>query len=392
MAALVGAAALILWLDRGTTYNVDQIRFFLASPTYDLHGLLEPQNGNLLLTTTLTYKILLGAFGTGFLPFRIIHLVPLAASATLLYVLMRRRVGPPTALAASLVLLVFGSDWGHIATPLGFTVLASITGGLASLLLLERDDQIGDAGSCAALIFSVASFSVGLAFLAGVAVSVLLRPDRWRRAWIFLIPLALYAVWFVWAHGSGASAPSHQGHLSNLLLQPGWAFDSLSAVLASLTGLDYPFDRPGRSRHYHSGSRPGTGGRRDPGPRLVPGSAWRPRADPSVGRDNHPPHLLGARRYHLERSSGSGEDPLHVSRRRDGPSSRDRGFQRQASFPSRTACPVRRHRASVATNLALLRDGAAWFRNEYSAPTRALFTSLDLASGRVNPHFIPPPR
>jgi hypothetical protein len=44
---------------------------------------------------------------------------------------------------------------------------------------------------------------------------------------------------------------------------------------------------------------------------------------------------------------------------------------------------------SLATNLALLRDGAAHFRNDYSSPARAQFAMLELARGRVDPGFDP---
>jgi hypothetical protein len=44
---------------------------------------------------------------------------------------------------------------------------------------------------------------------------------------------------------------------------------------------------------------------------------------------------------------------------------------------------------SLATNLALLREGAASFRNGYTPLTRADFAMLELARGHVNPSFDP---
>ena len=389
--ALLGSAVLILWLDRGTTYNVDQIRFFLSSPDFDLRGLLEPQNGNLLFTTTLAYKVLLSSFGTGFLPFRIIHVLVLTLAAALFYILMRRRIGPLAALGPTLVLLLFGSDWGHVGTALGFTVLSSIAAGLAALLLLERDDRLGDAGACAMLVIAVASFSVGLAFLAGGVVDVLLRRDRWKRAWIFLIPLALYAAWFVWARDKGVSSPSSQGQVSNFLLAPAWAFESLSAVLASLTGLNYSFGgpRPAPVSGYRSGLR--VGGDCNSRFRLVPDALPRP------GSETVWVAIAILLAYWTLGALTSSSLRVPEKTRYMYP-----GAVMVLLVASAAVGGIRFTRAGIlalfavtgmalATNLSLLRDGAAWFRTAYSAPTRALFTSFDLAKGTVAPNYLAPP-
>ncbi|MGH2961848.1 MAG: hypothetical protein ACRDL3_06615, partial [Solirubrobacterales bacterium] len=138
------------------------------------------------------------------------------------------------------VLLFFGSAGTYIVRPIGFTIIFSIAAGLAALLFLERGDGRGDRGGCVSLAVSIATFSTGLAFAVGVAVSVLVRPDRWRRAWIFAVPLALYAVWWVWAAGSAASSRG-QTKLSNLLLVPNYVADAAAAGFAALTGLGYDF-------------------------------------------------------------------------------------------------------------------------------------------------------
>jgi hypothetical protein len=78
-------------------------------------------------------------------------------------------------------------------------------------------------------------------------VLILLSADRWRRVWIFLIPALLYAAWFLWSRDSGASSESHIT-LSNLLLAPAWAFNSLATVGAALLGLDYNFLRDEANR------------------------------------------------------------------------------------------------------------------------------------------------
>ena len=89
--------------------------------------------------------------------------------------------GELPALAPALVLLFFGSSWQMIITGLGFNVVFSVAMGLGALLALERGDRIGDLLACGLLLVSVATLSIGLAFLVGVATSVLLGSDRRRR-------------------------------------------------------------------------------------------------------------------------------------------------------------------------------------------------------------------
>ena len=388
VAAMIGAAAVILWLDRGTTYNVDQIRFFLADPVRDLEALLEPQNGNLLLTTTLAYKVLLGSIGADFLPFRLIHVAVLLIATALLFALVKRRIGPVAALAPTLVLLFFGSDWGHVGTALGFTVLSSVAAGLGALLLLERGDRIGDAGACALLVVSVASFSTGLAFLIGVGISVLLAPDRWRRAWIWALPFALYLAWWLWARGTEVTSQDPQ--LSDLLLAPDYAFTSLSAVLASLTGLNYEFP-PQIPPNLIS---PG------PGAALaavaivllvvrikrgaVPAALW-------VGLGIVLSYwTLGSL---VVEGGGGFRDPTKTRYMYPGAvmvslvaAAAVAGWR-----PSRRGVIVLFAVAAtgLAANLILLRDGVNWFRSEYSPRAKAQFAMLELARERVDPAYDP---
>jgi hypothetical protein len=239
------AAALILWLERGATFNHDQMGVLLAAPDLGLREVFQPRAGHLGATATLVYKGTLEAFGSGNLAFRITHVVVVLVAAGAFYALVKRRVGALAALAPTLVVLFLGADWAHVATQPGFTVVFSVATGLGSLLALERNDRLGDAIACLLVIVSVLTFSTGLAFLAGVTISVLLAPDRWRRAWIFAVPATLYLAWWLWAL-SLESSSSGQVELADVLLMPAWLFQSLAAVLASIAGIAYDFRDQGR--------------------------------------------------------------------------------------------------------------------------------------------------
>jgi hypothetical protein len=239
-AAAAAAAALILWLGRGNSFSPDELIWLMQSPGLDLGGALEPHIGHLLLTTRLVYKALFEVLGVDYLAFRLLTVATVLLTAGLFFAYVGRRVGGLVALAPTLVLLVFGSDAGHLLSGNGFTVVGTIGCGLGALLALDRRDRRGEIVACALLCLGVVTYTVALAFVVGVAVSVLLRQDRWRRIWIVVIPIAIYGAWWLWALDS-ATTSENQLALTDVLLFPAWAFQSLGAVLGAIAGLDYPF-------------------------------------------------------------------------------------------------------------------------------------------------------
>ena len=90
---------------------------------------------------------------------------------------------------------------------------------------------------CSAL--ALATYSIALPFVAGAAVLILIGENRWRRAWVFVVPVMLYAAWLLWSRSQAGSTGSNV-HLYNLLLGPNWALNSLASVGAALLGLNYP--------------------------------------------------------------------------------------------------------------------------------------------------------
>jgi hypothetical protein len=238
--AMALAAVLLLYLNRGTTFFFDELTFLYETPTLGPRDVFEPHNGHLIATTRLAYKLILETVGSDYLAFRLLAVGTVLLSAGLFYALIKRRIGALPALAPTFVLLLFGSAWQHVLAPIGFTPIFGIATGLAALLTLERGGRTGDAAACLLLIVSIATYTTGLPFLVGVAVSVLMRDDRWRRAWIFLVPLALYAAWWLWSQSTGAPS-GEETKLSNVLLIPAWSAESLAAVTAALVGLDFSF-------------------------------------------------------------------------------------------------------------------------------------------------------
>lgn len=236
-AAAALASVLILWLGRDQNFTNDELVWVSDSLNLDFGSVFDPYNGHLIAVPRVIYKLILGTLGTGYLTFRLLTLAMVLVTATLVMVYASRRLGRAVALAPAVVLLVFGSDAGHLVTGNGFTVLLSISCGVGALLALERDRPLADAGACALLVLGVLTYSVALGFVAGAAVAVLCaRPRRPARLWAAAVPAAVYSAWWLSAHLNGEL--SGQGSVINALNLPSWSFQSLSAALGALSGLD----------------------------------------------------------------------------------------------------------------------------------------------------------
>lgn len=244
--AMALSAALILATANGESFGIDEM-FYLGRMvedsgqivqhhSLDLGYLLGPYNGHLQLGGKLIYEATFAVFGADYTAFVLVNIAALCASVGLVFELARRRVGPLAALAPCILLLFLGFAREVLLWPFDVHTLAAIAFGLGAFLALEREDRRGDVLACALLIASIATIEVGIALLVGIAVLVALRPDRLRRAWIFVLPAALYAAWWIWARKfhQDQSALS----LDNIDLIPKTVFYSAAAVLGSLTGTN----------------------------------------------------------------------------------------------------------------------------------------------------------
>lgn len=244
--AMAASAALILATARGESFGIDEI-FYLGRLVEDsgrivqhdslsLEYLLAPYNGHLQLGGKLIYEATFAVAGSNYVAFELVNIAALCACAGLVFELARRRVGTLTALAPCVLLLFLGFAREVLLWPFNLHTLVSLALGLGALLVLQRKDRPGDILACVLVTLSIATIEVGLAILAGIAVSILQRPGRLRRAWVFLTPTILYAAWWIWAHHF------HQDQsaiaLSNVTLIPKTVFYAIATVLGALTGTN----------------------------------------------------------------------------------------------------------------------------------------------------------
>jgi hypothetical protein len=230
-------------MGRGMSFGGDDVFYYAEwvahgyeapHPSHGLEYFFAPHNGHLQTVGKAIYRVLFEVFGAQYAAFRVVDVIGILAAVTLFYVLARRRLGPVLAVAPSILLLFLGYAWEAALWAFDMHTVLSLAFGLGAMLALERDDRAGDIVACALLVFAAFTIELGLAFVAGGAVLVFLRPGRGRRIWVVLVPAALYAAWWLWARQFDQSTID----LRNIHLLPAGFLDALAAVAGSLSGLN----------------------------------------------------------------------------------------------------------------------------------------------------------
>jgi hypothetical protein len=234
--ALAVAAAVTLALASQMTFYADSWEFLINRRDPTLDTLLQPHNEHLVLIPVLFEQLLLRIFGmTSAMPEYVLLTIFLLATAGLLYVYVKRRVGPWLALFAAVLVLFLGPAWEVLLWPFEITFCGPILCGLAMLLALEREDRRGDVAACLFLTASLGFSSLGTPFIAAAAVAILQgERETWlRRAYIAAIPAFLFVLWYL---GWGHEAESHLT-LHNVLASPAFVVNSIAVAVGALSGL-----------------------------------------------------------------------------------------------------------------------------------------------------------
>lgn len=243
--ASVVYAALFLWISRDTKLFIDESQLFVHDNGFDPATLLTPINGHLVFLLRLLHAVAFKLDGPGMTIVRVANIAGHIAVVCLVFAIVKRRLGPPAALALSLLVLFLGSAWEITFTQSGITYIYSVAFGLGALLALERGNRRADLAACALLALAIAMFTFGVAFALGALVMIALGPDWRRRIWVVLVPLALYVVWVVWIRAiyDPPGANIQEIHLVNLLKYPAFVAQAAGAAAGSATGLDYNFSQ-----------------------------------------------------------------------------------------------------------------------------------------------------
>ena len=236
IAAMIAAAALLLIETRGLTLLIDEWSWgFSARTNFDLHAFVDPHNGHFAAVMVLITKAALQIFHEDAeTPLRILAVACHLAVAACLFVLLRQAIGAVGALLPTVLLLFLGAANDGIVGSHGMSVTITVLCGLGAWLALQQRQTGWDAASAALLTVGVATESTILPFVFAAAAMIALdREAPRRRYWVVVLPLAVYALWWLaWGHTEKTDVA-----IANFAALPAFAFDSLAASMASITGV-----------------------------------------------------------------------------------------------------------------------------------------------------------
>ena len=234
---LFASAALLLYLARDFTFIQDTWNFLLERQGSSLDTYLKPHNEHIVVIPVAIEKLLVSVFGMGSaLPERLVLTAMLLATAALVFVYVRRRIGPWPAVIAATLLSFLGPSWMILLWPFQTVIVGSVLCGVAALLLLDRDDRAGDAWACVLLVLAVLFSAIGVSFALGAAADVLVRRRErglFGRAYVAVVPLLVYVAWYL---GWGHEAENYLS-LNNVLHSPVYLLEGFASSIDSLLGL-----------------------------------------------------------------------------------------------------------------------------------------------------------
>jgi hypothetical protein len=234
-AAVALSGALLIGLDSHLTFIADDWMLLVKRQGWGSGYFLAPFHGSVVAGPAVVYRVLREAFGMdSSLPNYVVAIATFLGSAVLLFAYLRRRVPDWLALLAAILVLFLGAAFEDLLFAFQVGYFGSVAAGLGALIALDREDRRGDRVACAMLVLSLAFGSVGIAFVAGALADLALgRRPRARRAYVALVPLAVYGLWWIgWGHAAHDNVSIH-----NLVDAPRFVFDAAAAGITSLLGL-----------------------------------------------------------------------------------------------------------------------------------------------------------
>jgi len=197
------ALAALVWFGRDMTFYHDEFAFLLLRDL-SINGIFSPHNEHLSATLVILYRTLVGMVGTAsYWPYLGVTFLLHVIVAWIVYIVVRREASPVWALGAMAVVLMLGSGGDDILWAFQSGTIGAVAAGMAALVVAPRRPAV------AAILLTVGMATSGawLAFLVGTAVHLALTRPR-ALGWL-LLPIGLYAVWYLLFATSAVSAGLH---------------------------------------------------------------------------------------------------------------------------------------------------------------------------------------
>mgnify|MGYP001241898129 CR=1 FL=1 len=234
---MAASAALLLHYRASLNFMLDDWAFVIGREDGKISDFLDPHNEHISVIPVAIYKLFLAVFGMGSpWPLQILSVALFMLAVGVLFFYLKPLAGDPLSLIGCAVILFLGSAWEDLLWifQLGFSI--SLASGLGALIMLRRQDVKGDRLACLLLAVCILSTSLGVPFVIGATVDLLLRRDGFRmftsRIWIVAVPTAIYVAWWLgWGHTaqSGLSADNVAG-------APKYVFEAFRLNVGILTG------------------------------------------------------------------------------------------------------------------------------------------------------------
>jgi hypothetical protein len=201
------------------------------------HGIISAYNQHLVAVPSLLFQILFRTAGLGhYWVYRLFGTLAHLGCMSAVFVYARRRIGA-AAVALVLPLLLLGYGWEYVLWPINFGFISSIGLSVCALLCLDRDRPRADGLACVLLVLALTCSEFTIPFVVGIAVELCWRDRSPRRAYIWLVPLVLYAIWWLGYHQPSSAA-------DNLTAAPAFAADLAASAIGGLFGLSIDWGRP----------------------------------------------------------------------------------------------------------------------------------------------------
>jgi hypothetical protein len=222
---------------RGNTFFYDEWTWLIGRRS-GWSGIISSYNQHLVAAPSALYQLLFHTVGLrDYWVFRALQTLAHVGCISAVFVFARRRVGGPAALLLVAPLLFLGYAWEYVLWAINIGFVSSIGLSICALLALEADDPRRGMLACVLLVVALACSEFAIPFVVGIAVELCWRDRSPRRAYVWAVPLVLYAAWWLGYHQSSNAA-------HNLTAAPAYAADLAASALGGLFGLNIDWGRP----------------------------------------------------------------------------------------------------------------------------------------------------